>query len=131
MFSGYQVNYVPGWDCHGLPIELNAIKSLKKISKSSNASNISFNKNDPNDVRKIANNYALNMINVQMNSFKKMNLLADWSNVYKTLNPDFLCGELDLFLNLYEKKLIYRNYMPVFWSTAAQTGNFLRLCKIN
>ena len=117
------MNYVPGWDCHGLPIELNAIKSLKKSSKTSSSTpNISINKSDPNEVRKNANEYALDMINVQMNSFKRMNLLADWSNFYKTIDPDFMCGELDLFLSLYEKKLIYREYMPVYWSTAAQTG---------
>ena len=119
------MNYVPGWDCHGLPIELNAIKSLKKVSKTSTT--ITLNKSNPNDIRKNSKQYVLEMINVQMNSFKKMNLLADWKNIYKTIDPEFMCGELDLFFNLYEKKLIYRDYMPVYWSTAAQTGKLIKL----
>ena len=125
LLSGYQLNYVPGWDCHGLPIELNAIKSLKKVSKTSTT--ITLNKSNPNDIRKNSKQYVLEMINVQMNSFKKMNLLADWKNIYKTIDPEFMCGELDLFFNLYEKKLIYRDYMPVYWSTAAQTGKLIKL----
>ena len=119
LLSGYQVNYIPGWDCHGLPIELNAIKSLKKSSK---ASSITLNKSDPKAVRENASKYALEMIDVQMQSFKRLDLLADWSQIYRTINAEFMCGELDLFYDLYEKNLIYRKYMPVYWSTAAQTA---------
>ena len=113
------MNYKPGWDCHGLPIELNAIKSLKKNSKTSK---LSLNKSDPIDIRANASEYANSCISTQMNSFKSMNLLADWSSFYRTIDSDFMCGELDLFYSLYEKKLIYREYMPVYWSVSSQTA---------
>jgi isoleucyl-tRNA synthetase len=51
-----------------------------------------------------------------------MNLLCDWSNIYRTIDPDYMCNELDLFHQLYEKKLIYRDYMPVYWSVSSQTA---------
>lgn len=124
LLTGYQISYKPGWDCHGLPIELNAIKSLKKnASKNkSDAKLVKFNKSDPVDVRKNATQYALSCIDLQMKSFKQMNLLADWSSIYRTIDPDYMCKELDLFYDLYEKKLIYRNYMPVYWSVSSQTA---------
>lgn len=57
-----------------------------------------------------------------METFKKMNLLADWSKIYRTIDPKFMCKEIDLFYSLYENKLIYRDYMPVYWSISSQTA---------
>ncbi len=124
LLSGYQISYKPGWDCHGLPIELSAIKSLKKSSlkKNSESKVVTYNKSNPVDVRKNANQYALSCIDIQLKSFKQMNLLADWSSIYRTIDPDYMCKELDLFYDLYEKKLIYRNFMPVYWSVSSQTA---------
>ncbi|CAF0914431.1 unnamed protein product [Brachionus calyciflorus] len=124
LLAGYQVNYIPGWDCHGLPIELNAIKSLKKTSskKSKNQPDISLNKSTPLEIRKFASDYAKSCIQIQMDSFKQMNLMADWSKIYKTIDTNFMCKELDLFYSLYENKLIYRDYMPVYWSVSSQTA---------
>ena len=73
-------------------------------------------------VRNIASNHAKQCIEIQMNSFKKMNLLADWNKIYRTVDIDFICNEIDLFYSLYEKKLIYREYMPVYWSISSQTA---------
>jgi isoleucyl-tRNA synthetase len=112
--SGYQVDYIPGWDCHGLPIELNALKSLKKSKTSI--------QNIPNEIRKNANDYAQQCIKTQMESFKQMNLLADWKQIYRTIDTDFMCSEIDLFYDLFKKKLIYRDYMPVYWSVSSQTA---------
>jgi isoleucyl-tRNA synthetase len=127
LISGYKVNYIPGWDCHGLPIELNALKSLKAKEKKSSKKQVqvdelSLNKKDPFKIRAFSRDYALECIQIQMNSFKRMNLLADWSQIYRTIDPDFLCNELDLFYKLYEKNLIYRAYMPVYWSVSSQTA---------
>ena len=74
------------------------------------------------DIRKNASDYAKSCIDTQMNSFKQMNLLADWNKIYRTIDVDFMCSEIDMFWNLYEKKLIYRDYMPVFWSVSSQTA---------
>lgn len=120
LISGHRVNYVPGWDCHGLPIELNAVKqSLKANKKSGHALN---NRKDPIGVREFARDYAEKCIAIQTNSFKQMNLMADWSRIYRTIDSKFMCDELDLFFNLYNKKLIYRAYMPVYWSVSSQTA---------
>lgn len=123
--SGYSVNYIPGWDCHGLPIELNAIKNLKKNAQkksNNNSSEISLNRSSPIEIRNFASEYAKSCINIQMDSFKNMNLLADWTNIYRTIDTNFMCKEIDLFYNLYENKLIYRDYMPVYWSVSSQTA---------
>lgn len=123
LLAGYQVNYIPGWDCHGLPIELNAIKSLNaKAKKNKTIQKIQFSKSDPTDIRQYASEYAKECVSTQMNSFKEMNLLADWNKIYRTIDTKFLCKELDLFFELYEKKLIYRDYMPVYWSVSSQTA---------
>lgn len=114
--SGYQIDYKPGWDCHGLPIELNALKSLSK-SKTNKTKPTT-----PNEIRTLASGYAQTWIKTQINSFKQMNLLADWNEIYRTIDTDFMCSELDLFYDLFEKKLIYRDYMPVYWSVSSQTA---------
>jgi isoleucyl-tRNA synthetase len=101
---------------HGLPIELNALKILNKSKTKSKE------KLNPVDIRKNASNYAKSCIETQMNSFKQMNLLADWNTIYRTIDVNFMCSEIDLFWSLYTKKLIYRDYMPVFWSVSSQTA---------
>lgn len=110
--------------CLGLPIELNAIKSLRSQAKKnkSKAPEISFTKSDPTEIRKFASEYAKSFIDVQMNSFNELNLLADWKKIYRTIDVDYMCKELDLFYDLFEKKLIYRDYMPVYWSVSSQTA---------
>lgn len=108
----------------GLPIELNAVKSLNTKAKKSKSGSpqIQFTKSDPLDIRRYAGEYAKECIQTQMSSFKELNLLADWSNIYRTIDVDYMCKELDLFYELYEKKLIYRDYMPVYWSVSSQTA---------
>lgn len=119
LMSGYRVEYRPGWDCHGLPIELSALKSLGRQEKSSS---LSLNKSKPEEIRRLASNYAKKFIDVQMSTFRRMNLLCDWSHIYRTIDPVYMCNELDLFTKLYERGLIYRDYMPVYWSVSSQTA---------
>lgn len=126
LVTGHQISYKPGWDCHGLPIELNALKSLKtkekKKKKDSSSTIQQVDQKDPFSIREFAKNYALDYVQTQMNSFRSMNLMVDWSRCYKTIDTEFMCDELDLFFELYEKKLIYRDYMPVYWSISSQTA---------
>ena len=121
IFDEYSADYLL---FEGLPIELNAIKSLNTKAKKSKSGStqIQFTKSDPLDIRKYAVEYANECIQIQMNSFKELNLLADWSNIYRTIDVDYMCKELDLFYDLYQKKLIYRDYMPVYWSVSSQTA---------
>lgn len=122
LVSGYRVEYTPGWDCHGLPIELSALKSLNTRGKSSSSSTMSLNKSSPSDIRRMASEYALRFVDAQMSSFRRMNLLADWSQIYRTIDPVYMCNELDVFYRLYDRQLIYRDYMPVYWSVSSQTA---------
>lgn len=124
LVSGHRVQYTPGWDCHGLPIELSALKSLGRATKSSGSEQptLSLNKSKPNDIRRLASEYARKFIDIQMKSFQRMNLLADWSQIYRTIDPEYMCNELDVFYRLYDRKLIYRDYMPVYWSVSSQTA---------
>lgn len=97
-------------------------KPSKKSEKSSTPPEISLNKSTPIEIRKFARDYAKSCINIQMESFKKMNLLADWTKIYRTIDTNYMCKEIDLFYSLYENKLIYRDYMPVYWSVSSQTA---------
>ena len=125
LLSGHRVNYVPGWDCHGLPIELNAVKALNENKKKSGKHPDIKNeviKSSPTAIRKYAREFAEKCIGIQMKSFEQMNLLVDWKRIYRTIDPEFMCNEIDLFYELYEKRLIYRDYMPVYWSVSSQTA---------
>lgn len=105
------------WDCHGLPIELNAMKNYKKDK------NIDIDEAQKHlETRKIAKSFALKYINLQMDSFKNLNLIADWSNIYRTIDANFMCNEIDVFYELYKKNLIFRDYMPVYWSIPSKTA---------
>ena len=57
-----------------------------------------------------------------MSSFNELSLLTDWKKIYRTIDVEYMCKELDLFYDLFEKKLIYRDYMPVYWSVSSQTA---------
>ena len=103
-----------GWDCHGLPIELNALKNLKNLPSENLNSNL--------QTRKIANSFAKKHVSSQMESFKQLNLISDWSKIYRTIDPNYMCSEIDLFYDLYKKKLIFRDYMPVYWSISSKTA---------
>jgi isoleucyl-tRNA synthetase len=114
LLNGLKVNYVPGWDCHGQPIELNAMKQ-QQAYKERNETNIL-------KTREIARSYALKCIESQKSSFNKLNLLVDWTKTYRTIDSGYMCDELDLFHALYKKNLIFRDYMPVYWSISSQTA---------
>jgi isoleucyl-tRNA synthetase len=126
LLAGFKIDYKPGWDCHGLPIELNALKkSIKDNKKRKNVDVTSTNiiqQNDPISVRMNARQYAYSQIETQMNSFKKMNLLADWTNIYRTFDVDYMCSQIDLFYSLFKDGLIYRSFMPVYWSPSSRTA---------
>jgi isoleucyl-tRNA synthetase len=113
LLAGYKINYIPGWDCHGLPIELNALKNLKDNQTQQN-SNL--------ETRKIASSFAKKHVQSQMQAFKQLNLVTDWSQIYRTIDPNYMCNEIDLFHNLYKKNLIFRDFMPVYWSISSKTA---------
>lgn len=108
LIKGKKIHYVPGWDCHGLPIELKALQKTK-------------NKNiTPIDVRTSARKFADNAIDEQRNVFESWGVTGDWNNAYYTYTIPYVKNQLRQFLKLYEKNLVYRDYKPVYWSPSSQ-----------
>lgn len=121
--KGYKVHYVPGWDCHGLPIE------LKAISNSDNLTEIELREKGTCYLGNteifivlciLARNFATVTINKQKEVFQSWGVLGDWKNAYRTYTVDYVKMQLRQFLKLYRKKLIYRDYKPVFWSPSSR-----------
>lgn len=107
---GCQVHYVPGWDCHGLPIELKALQKGKSRNK------------DPLSVRQMSRNFALEAIQGQKEEFVSWGIMADWSRPYLTMDKNFIQSQLRLFYDLMKKGHIYQRFMPVYWSPSSQTA---------
>ncbi|RLW06854.1 hypothetical protein DV515_00004007 [Chloebia gouldiae] len=111
VMRGYKVHYVPGWDCHGLPIELKALSEVK------GAENLS-----PMEIRQRARAFAERAIEKQKSAFIRWGVMADWANCYLTFDPKYEANQLRVFHKMYDKGLIYRDYKPVFWSPSTKTA---------
>ena len=100
--KGLDARYVPGWDCHGLPIE-NQIEKLygRKLSR--------------DEMQAKSRAFATEQIGAQMKDFKRLGVLGEWDNPYKTMNKPNEAGELRLFKRLIEKGFVYRGLKPVYW----------------
>uniref|UniRef100_A0A182NGD9 isoleucine--tRNA ligase n=1 Tax=Anopheles dirus TaxID=7168 RepID=A0A182NGD9_9DIPT len=122
IISGRRVHYVPGWDCHGLPIEL---KALEAFSRKKTKAAGKDHKSAP-EIRTTARKFALETIARQKNGFESWGVTGAWSDeaegYYRTLNPRYIGAQLRLFYELYERKLIYRDLKPVYWSPSSQSA---------
>ena len=100
--KGLDAHYVPGWDCHGLPIE-NQIEKLygRNLSR--------------DEMQAKGRAYATEQITLQMQDFKRLGVLGEWDNPYKTMNQPNEAGELRLFKRLMERGFVYRGLKPVYW----------------
>ncbi|MGN0701438.1 MAG: class I tRNA ligase family protein, partial [Oscillospiraceae bacterium] len=85
--TGYNANYVPGWDCHGLPIELKAIKQMGADS----------GKIDPVELRRSCRSFALSCLDDQKKQFKRLGVWGDFDNPYLTLKPEFEAKQVEVF----------------------------------
>jgi isoleucyl-tRNA synthetase len=114
VLQGNKVHYIPGWDCHGLPIELKALQKAKKSKKTNTIT-------DPVRVREIARDFALETVQKQKEAFKSWGVMADWENqCYLTLNKSYIQNQLQQFHKMYESGLIYRALKPVYWSPSSK-----------
>ncbi|OPJ72259.1 isoleucine--tRNA ligase, mitochondrial [Patagioenas fasciata monilis] len=111
MMRGYKVHYVPGWDCHGLPIELKALSEVR------GAENLS-----PMEIRQKAREFSERAIEKQKSAFIRWGVMADWDNCYRTSDPKYEANQLRVFYKMYDKGLIYQDYKPVFWSPSTKTA---------
>ncbi len=110
--SGYQVPYVPGWDCHGLPIEHQVLKELgdKKRDLDSLA------------IRKLCKEYAEKYVAIQREEFQRLGVLGDWQQPYLTLHPSYEATILREFGRFVERGGVYKGLKPVLWCTQDQTA---------
>ncbi len=110
--QGYNCPYVPGWDCHGLPIEHQLFKELK-IAKHQ-ISQLEF--------RKKAHDYALKHVANQREQFKRLGVFGDWDNPYLTLSHEYEEAIIRSFNDLYIKGFIKRGLKPVNWCFKCETA---------
>jgi isoleucyl-tRNA synthetase len=110
--TGYKAPYVPGWDCHGLPVEHQLFKELG-LKKS---------EVDPVDFRKKAKDYALHFVNVQREQFKRLGVIGDWNNPYLTLQPEYEYHILKALAELIRKGYLYKDVKPVNWCIHCETA---------
>ena len=113
MLKGRKVRYIPGWDCHGLPIELKVLQALKKDERQGLT---------PTTLRQKAKVYALEQVEQQRQSFKRFGIWGDWDDPYLTLTPAYEAAQLDVFGQMFLKGYIYRGLKPVHWSPSSQTA---------
>ena len=110
---GFNIHYRPGWDCHGLPIELKVTQDIKPEEKSSMTTE---------ELRRRCKNYALKFVDKQRKSFKRLGLLGDWERPYVTLAPEYEAGELRLFNRFVRNGLIYQGLKPIYWCADCATA---------
>jgi isoleucyl-tRNA synthetase len=106
--AGFRAPYLPGWDCHGLPIEYKVVKESRGLS--------------PLEVRKRSEAFARKFVDIQREQFKRLGVFGDWEHPYLTLNPSYEAEILRAFAIFVEKGLVYESLKPVFWSSGAQTA---------
>ena len=110
---GFRAPYVPGWDCHGLPIEFKVTQEMRK------AGDVSA---DPAAIRNACDAYARRYIDLQRGQFRRLGVLGDWDNPYLTMNRDYEAAELRLFARVVERGFVYRGKKPVYWSIPCRTA---------
>jgi isoleucyl-tRNA synthetase len=110
---GFSAPYVPGWDCHGLPIEFKVSQDMRKAGDTSA---------DPATIRQACDAYARKYIDLQRGQFKRLGVLGDWENPYLTLNKEYEADELHLFADILAKGFVYRGKKPVYWSIPCRTA---------
>ncbi len=103
--QGYCTPFIPGWDCHGLPIEYAVFKKLKVRKE-----NVK-----PLEIREKCREYAKNWVNIQREEFKRLGVLGDWENPYLTMNYGYEATIVRELGKFFEKNLVYKGRKPVYW----------------
>ena len=100
--AGFDAQYIPGWDCHGLPIE-NAIEKLhgRKLTR--------------DDMQSKSRAFATEQIDQQREDFKRLGVLGDWERPYRTMDFANEAGEIRAFKRVIERGFVYRGLKPVYW----------------
>ena len=118
LLKGRRVHYVPGWDCHGLPIELRALE----LWRNSQPESAGHETPPAIVVREKARALATETVERQKKQFREWGIMADWDNAWKTMDKGFEIRQLEVFKMMVKKGLMYRRYKPVYWSPSTRTA---------
>ena len=110
--NGFCSPYIPGWDTHGLPIELRALKEIGVENGAISAV----------ELRKYCHEYALKQVDNQRKQFQRLGVWGDFDDPYLTLKPEFEARQVEIFGNMFGKGYIYKGLKPVYWCPDCQTA---------
>ncbi len=110
--SGFCAPYVPGWDTHGLPIELKAMKSI----------GVENGAIPPVELRKHCHDFALTHVKNQMKQFKRLGTLGDYDDPYLTLKPEYEARQVEVFGEMAKSGYMYKGLKPVYWCPDCKTA---------
>lgn len=115
--QGKRVDFVPGWDCHGLPIEIKALQQQRDLGVIADDE-----RPGPMLVRNAACELAVETVEKQKKSFQEWGIMADWENAWKTMDNRFELNQLEVFVKMVKRGLIHRRFKPVYWSPSSRTA---------
>ena len=110
--TGFDAPYVPGWDCHGLPIESKVVTELGEKAKQMSKP----------DIRRDCKKYASKYVKLQGRQFQDLGVFGDFENPYLTFKPQYEAGILEVFAELVGKGLVYKQLKPIHWSVGCETA---------
>jgi isoleucyl-tRNA synthetase len=110
--DGYLAAYLPGWDCHGLPIEIKVDQQLGEKKKTMSII----------QVREECTRYALKFIGIQRAEFKRLGVLGEWDKPYLTMDPGYEAAVLRHLAAFFRKGSVYKGKRPVYWCASCQTA---------
>jgi isoleucyl-tRNA synthetase len=102
--KGFHTEYVPGWDCHGLPIEQKVLQDIAKKKEKVT---------DALEIRKRCEDYAEKYLDIQRDEFKRLMCIGQWDDPYITMNPKFEVGILSVLRTMVDKGYVYKGQKPV------------------
>ncbi|MGF1679040.1 MAG: isoleucine--tRNA ligase [Candidatus Methylacidiphilales bacterium] len=111
--SGFRVPFIPGWDCHGLPIEHKVMKEFGRDGG---------RLPDPTTIRQSCQAMAEKYIGIQREQFQRLGVFGDWENPYITMEPDYEADVLRVFAAMVAKDMVFQALKPVYWSTGCRTA---------
>ena len=106
--AGYYTPYIPGWDCHGLPIEFKVVQKARDL--------------DPAEIRRRCAEFAKEFIDIQRTSFRRLGVFGEWDRPYLTMDPSYEATILRVFAKLVDMGAVYQSRKPVQWSYGAYTA---------
>lgn len=110
--AGFDAPFVPGWDCHGLPIEYKVLSDLGDEAKSMSQV----------EIRRRCRAFAWKFVDIHREGFKRLGVMGDWPNPYLTFNPEYVATIIRVFAEIYETGAIVKGLKPIYWCASCQTA---------